>query len=715
MELTLEQTGDGRQIAVGVDGRFSHHFDLFDLVPIDHNPEGPPQPVDDPQAYGRAAYQALFPPDSPAAQALADRPRRLLLVAEGRAVQNVPWEYACSEESGYLVCRLPFVRGLTPEKRRPVPDLREAALHITAVPSDPLHPELPPLAIEAEWLRLAQIVDEEGQGLTLERVRPPTLAQLRRQVAAHELRVIHFMGHGGRDEQGGTLLFEQEDGGPDLVAARDFVERVGENAFLVTLNACASATPGETLFGNVARALAEHEVPYALGMRLAIGDDDARLFSRSFYSEMAAGVPVEKALRQARLALAKDGRPYAVGVPVLYSSLAGPAMAFGRRDMAAQIDDGLRVKVDLLAIPGIDGLFHGRASELQTIGARLTADQPPRLYTIHGVGGQGKTAVARQAAERFSFAFRAGVYAVNLETVPTLDEFVAGLARFLEINIEAYAQGAALQGELIRRLQTRRILLLLDNAETLLQAVDREEEGARELLQFIRQGLSLPTVTRLVTSRRWTEWPDEEPLELDGLPDKDGAHLFRANTPHRQGSYRLAQARELSEKLAGHPLSLRLLAAAYNAAEPLSFRPFIAQYEEHLLAAEDLLQDPAHRHRSLAAALKTSIDFLPAAARDLLSALWVWHGPFLPQMAADLFAPDLEEDEPSPVPADLALLHRRGLLAVERPVFRGRPCAALPAAARPAPVYRPDAPSCSPRRTAGPLWPGPGPTDALYL
>ena len=502
MELTLARTNKGQQIAVNVDGRFSHHFDLSALPPLEKDTNGTPLPPLNPKVYGRALFQALFPAGSLAAAALADRPDRILLIATGKPLQNVPWEYAYSEPDGYLVCRYPFVRGLPPEKRRPAPDLSDTSLHITAVPSDPLHPDIPRLAIEAEWLRLARVVDEEEAGITLERVRPPTLQQLRRQVAAHSLRVIHFMGHGGQGDDGAMLLFEKTDGSLDPIAARDFVDRIGENAFLVTLNACVTATPGATLFDNVARALVDHGVPYALGMRFSIRDDDARLFSRTFYSDLSAGVPVEKALRQARLALAKDGQPYAVGVPVLYTSLAASAGQFEHHDGPAAIDDRRQVKVQLEALPRIDGLFHGRSPELLAIGARLTADRPPRLLTIHGVGGQGKTAVARQAAERFNFPFRAGVYAANLESLPTRDEFVAGLARFLDINPDDYSDAAELQREVTRRLNTRRLLLILDNAETLLQAVDREEDGPRALMQFIRQQLSLPTVTLLVTSRR---------------------------------------------------------------------------------------------------------------------------------------------------------------------------------------------------------------------
>src|SRR5207245_3875042 len=106
--------------------------------------------------------------------------------------------------------------------------------------------------------------------------------------------------------------------------AKEFVMRVRGSVFLVTLNACVSATPGPTLFSNLAAALVRQKTPYALGMRLSIDDDDARTFSRTFYSELASGVPVEEALFQTRLTLASSPRSWVIGVPVLYTALTTP-------------------------------------------------------------------------------------------------------------------------------------------------------------------------------------------------------------------------------------------------------------------------------------------------------------------------------------------------------------------------------------------------------
>jgi hypothetical protein len=53
-----------------------------------------------------------------------------------------------------------------------------------------------------------------------------------------------------------------------------------------------------TPFSNLAAALARERVPYALGMRFSIHDEDALAFSRACYDNLARGVSVEEAVFQ---------------------------------------------------------------------------------------------------------------------------------------------------------------------------------------------------------------------------------------------------------------------------------------------------------------------------------------------------------------------------------------------------------------------------------
>ena len=117
------------------------------------------------------------------------------------------------------------------------------------------------------------------------------------------------MGHGGLSDRGAVLLFEQENGSPKLISARDFANTLRRKTFLTTLNACTSATPGETQFDNLAAVLVGWGVPYALGMRFSIVDDDARIFSRILYSQLARGETLEHALVAARRRLARKPTP----------------------------------------------------------------------------------------------------------------------------------------------------------------------------------------------------------------------------------------------------------------------------------------------------------------------------------------------------------------------------------------------------------------------
>src|SRR5438132_3808729 len=325
MELTLTRQV-GTQVAVTCDGQPSHTFDLRTLIPDD---EGSPHPIDNPLAYGKTLYTALFPPETPARRALDNMPERILLVAIGNDLDAIPWEYAYpygSEDPGtFLVTTCHFVRGLPAAQRIPPPALQETTLHIVAIPSNPLSHQVEPLNIDGEWMRLRDIISEIPQSIALERTRPPTIEQVRHLVAGKRQRVVHFMGHGGRDEQGAILCFEQDNGDLALITAREFVQRVRNNVFLVTLNACKSAAAGETHFSNLAAALVRQKIPYALGMRFNILDDDARAFSREFYGDLARGSTVEEALLQARLTLARSTRPWVIGVPVLYTALAEPA------------------------------------------------------------------------------------------------------------------------------------------------------------------------------------------------------------------------------------------------------------------------------------------------------------------------------------------------------------------------------------------------------
>ncbi len=668
MDITLTlPTGSHVQVTCG--GQASHTFDWHDLK-LPQNDGEWLDFLNDPSANGARLYQALFPPDTPARQALDqalknDTPRVVLIVTDP-ALQAIPWEYA-HDGTDYIVSQCYFLRGLPPDQRRETPAV-DRPLHIVAVPSDPLGDDIRPLNIDGEWARLSDVINDVGHVVILERTRPPTLERLGDLVAGQTQRAIHFMGHGTRIEDQAGLLFENEHGAPDPARAANIVQWVRKSTFLVTLNACVTAAPGPTPFSNLAGLLVAQGIPYALGMQFVIDDADALALARTLYSMLARGLPVEEAVQRARLALAKSKNTWAIGVPVLYTALneaAGGFQPVEGKPLILEHQPPLQVD----ALPRAQDVFRGRTRDLLKLGRWLTGDDRPRLVTIHGGGGQGKTALAREAIERFAHAWPGGVWARSLEQLPSRADAVRDLARFLGIAVEGMLDPVEIERQAVLQLGTRRVLIVLDSTETLIEAVEDNNETARDLATFFRETIQGTRTGLLATSRRFLEWPGEELLELGGLSEDEGAALFCQHAPQRADEADRDEARRLSWEMDGHPLSLILLGSAFNATTEV-MKVFVDRHLDHLRAAQDIYKKEDHRHRTLYASIDTSVRYLADDLRALLSGLWVFRAPFLPETAAAIFDSLAEtaleeppaEDQRSPVFDRLHALWSRGML-----------------------------------------------------
>ncbi len=663
MEINL-RLQNGTQAQVACDGCESHQFALSALIPDETIPGRPPRPLINPAAYGQALFAALFPDGSLARQSLLGAERLALVLDD--ALDALPWEFLHGDDD-FLVLEMPLVRLTPPGSRQPAPELSSTPLRVLAVPSNPVARDVPPLNIAGEWQQLSEkVVRGLPYQVRLERVNPPTLDQLRQLALLQPQAVIHFMGHGVQADGQAVLLFENEAGGLQPISAKDFSLSVKKHACLVTLNACVSATPGETEFSNLARLLVEKGVPYALGMRFSIPDDAALTFSRALYANLAGGVDVEEAVFQARRSLLRgEKRSWLAGVPVLYSSLDSPAGGFATPAGQPQIDEH-QPPLELFALPRAEGAFQGRVDELLTLGKALTGEPRAKLLTIHGAGGQGKTALAREAAERFAHAWPGGVWAISLETKPNRATFCFQLAQFLGLPTDKYPEQSGLERALLARLNQQRALLVLDNAETFTETIRAKENEALDLAEFLREGLLGTSASLLVTSREPLGWPGEQVLRLEGLSKVEGAALFAQSAPQRQNEIQMEQAAAMSLRLDGHPLALLLLGLAFNETA-ISLEQFILEHETRLLNAENRYKKEDHRHRTLYASIETSVRYLDEAQKRLLSGLWIFKAPFLPETPGEIFAniekTDLgTETHKEEIQQNLLKLARRGLL-----------------------------------------------------
>jgi hypothetical protein len=142
-------------------------------------------------------------------------------------------------------------------------------------------------------LRLAKEVREITSGLERAKNRDEFIlkqtwaarpVEARRAMLDYKPNIVHFCGHGAGEE---GIVFEDDNGMIKLVSSdtiADFFELFADKVECVVLNACYSESQAD--------AIAKH-IHYVIGMKSAIGDEDAIEFAVAFYDAIGAGKSIE--------------------------------------------------------------------------------------------------------------------------------------------------------------------------------------------------------------------------------------------------------------------------------------------------------------------------------------------------------------------------------------------------------------------------------------
>ncbi|MEV0354682.1 AAA family ATPase [Nocardia sp. NPDC050697] len=202
------------------------------------------------------------------------------------------------------------------------------------------------------------------------------------------------------------------------------------------------------------------------------------------------------------------------------------------------------------------GAFVGRERELERLAGLLRS--APRLITLIGSGGIGKTRLAAEAVQRWHRARRVPIHWVRLARVPVGADATAvadELARsIVEADFSDRSSWDALRDTLLGG--ARSTVLVLDNCEHVL---DSAGQVITELLAAV------PGLTVLATSREAIGWVDEQLVPVPALTREQALTLFRARaelTGHPlAGEDDAAVAASICRHLHHHPLFIRLAAA----------------------------------------------------------------------------------------------------------------------------------------------------------
>jgi predicted ATPase/class 3 adenylate cyclase len=253
--------------------------------------------------------------------------------------------------------------------------------------------------------------------------------------------------------------------------------------------------------------------------------------------------------------------------------------------------------------------FLGREAELAEVVQLLTEDGP-RLLTLTGPGGTGKTRLALQAAAQASGCFPDGVFWVPLAPLRDPELVLPSVARTLAVSEE---RGTPLEEALAAHLNGKSLLVLLDNVEHLLPPAAVQIAALRSL-----NGSRL-----LVTSRERLRISGEHAWPVPTLAEDDGKALFlvRAHAVD-PGFTPSPTVDELCARLDELPLAIELAAArtAVFSAEQLL---------ERLSQRLDLLKgdrDADPRQQTLRATIEWSHSLLSEDEQRLFARLAVFVG-----------------------------------------------------------------------------------------
>ena len=383
------------------------------------------------------------------------------------------------------------------------------------------------------------------------------------------------------DTQGDAFFFAFATAPDALAAASDFTERLGANG---PVRVRVGSTPERRFSEKRATSGKTSTVPHASPPQ----DTAVRCSSR----------PRQRVSCEAELTDLGEHR---------FKDLGAPERVFQLGDGEFPTLESLyRTNLPIPATP-----FLGRQRELEDVIA-LVSRPDARLVTLVGPGGAGKTRLGLQAAAEVSDDFRDGVFWVPL--APLRDEAAVPTAFAQALAVEE-RPGVSMLDSIVSTVADRRLLLVVDNCEHLVDAV-------APLVRTLLDGC--PSLVAVASSRERLGLRAERLYDVPPMVTSDAEALFRDRATAASADFRSDEhVAAICDAVDGLPLAIELAAARVRS---LSTETIRSRLDERLVLLTARTRDVEERQRTLEATIAWSYDLLSEEEQRVLRSLSVFAG-----------------------------------------------------------------------------------------
>ena len=314
--------------------------------------------------------------------------------------------------------------------------------------------------------------------------------------------IFFFAGHSQSESSTGRIYLSETESLTNDQFKNSLTEAISQGLKIAIFNSCDGL--------KLAQRMADLNIPIVIVMQEIVPDLVAQSFLKEFLSEYNLGKPLYTAVRRAQARLEEfTNYPGATWLPLIFQNpTVIPPQWHDFLSATSEKPSKLPLQSrDWGDAPDIS-FFYGRTDEL-TILKQWIVEDNCRLITFLGMGGMGKTSLTAKIAHLLEDEFELIIWR-SLRNAPTVTDILAELIQFLSQQTET-ALPENLDARILRLLEylrTSRCLLVLDNAESILQSGIRMGkyqsgyEGYGQLIKAVGETNHLSCL--LLTSREKT-------------------------------------------------------------------------------------------------------------------------------------------------------------------------------------------------------------------